>query len=209
MVVTYLRSRLLTGQISPGARMRESVLAPELGVSRATLREALRQLAHEGLLTYQIHAGMVVTMLTSADVVDIYTARRVLEMSAISAASERPLEFTALRECVDQHFAAAKRDDVSAIVATDMRFHHEIVALAASTRLGSNHEAILRQLRLGLNLLDRSKGDLETQAREHRRIMLHLTRGAFDEASQVLSEHLENAQEGLIKFLDQSAALLG
>jgi DNA-binding GntR family transcriptional regulator len=149
MAASYLRTRLLTGQFPPGTPMRESALAPQVGVSRATMREALRQLAHERLLTYHIHRGMLVTSLTSADVVDIYTARRVIELAAISAASERPLDLMALRDCVERHFAAVKQDDVAAIVETDMRFHHEVVKLGASPRLGNYHARLTGDLFAG------------------------------------------------------------
>lgn len=206
MVAGTLRVRLLAGEFAPGTPMRESGLAPQVGVSRATMREALQYLVHEGLLTYHMHRGMLVTDLSAADVSDIYTVRLVIELAAIASLAQPPRELEELARAVESGLAAVERDDVIAIVEADMRFHHELARLADSPRLESCHAEALGQLRLALNRLDRSKGDVLTQAREHRRILVLLSRGAHDEAAVLLRTHLESAREGLIGFLAQDRA---
>ena len=201
MVAASLRKRLLAGEFKPGTPMRESGLAPQLGVSRATMREALQHLVHEGLLTYHMHRGMLVTDLAPEDVDDIYSVRLVIELAAVNA---HPGGLSAVEEAVAQHAAAVELDDVSAIVEADMHFHHRLVNLIDSPRLESCHTAALGQLRLALNLLDRSKGDLQAQVREHRRILRALKRGEFEQAAAHLSEHLERARQTLVGFLAQT-----
>lgn len=204
MVASALRSRLLAGEFAPGTPMRESVLAPQLGVSRATMREALQHLVHEGLVTYLMHRGMVVTDLTTDDVADIYAVRLVVELAAIESASAPSADLGPLEEAIAQHQAAIAVGDVAAIVEEDARFHTELVATTASPRLLTSHRAALSQLRLALNLLDRSKGDLNAQVREHRRILRHVKRAETAQAASVLRGHLERARDNLVLFLAPS-----
>jgi DNA-binding GntR family transcriptional regulator len=204
MVANSLRERLFASEYPPGTPMRESGLAPLLGVSRATMREGLQRLAHEGLLTYHMHRGMVVTEVSSADVRDIYTVRQVMELAAISAAARHLPELTELEASVDAHAAAAEKEDVTAIVEADMRFHQELVHLSGSPRLSDYQSMALGQLRLALNLLDRSTGDLQIQVREHRQIYDCLIRREIDRAAELLTAHLQCARSSLIKFLEQS-----
>jgi DNA-binding GntR family transcriptional regulator len=202
MVASSLRVRLLAGEFKPGMPMRESNLAPQLGVSRATMREALQHLVHEGLLTYHMHRGMVVTDLAQADVVDIYTVRLVIEPAAVAAAASNDADLRPLEHSITEQLAAIEAADIAATVEADMGFHHHLVGLSASPRLESCHSAALGQLRLALNLLDRSKGDLETQVREHRRIVRHVKRHEQAQAAEVLRLHLERARDTLVQFLD-------
>jgi DNA-binding GntR family transcriptional regulator len=111
-VADALREHLLSGAIAPGTPMRDVELSARVGVSRTTVREALAVLAREGLLTHSLHRGMEVARLASADVRDIYAARRVIERAAAEALIAAPdgkmeeLE-RALRDMVE---AAAGRD---------------------------------------------------------------------------------------------------
>lgn len=204
MVAGSLRSKLLAGEFEPGTPMRESGLAPQLGVSRATMREALQHLVHEGLLTYHMHRGMVVTDLTPDDVADIYSVRLVIELAAIKSATDAAADLSVLEQAIARHAAALGAGDVAATVEADMDFHNALVATTASPRLESSHRAALGQLRLALNLLDRSKGDLQAQVREHRQVLRHLKRGESDEAAQSLRAHLEGASGTLLQFLTQA-----
>ena len=70
---------ILDGRLVPGTHLRETQVARSLGVSRNTLREALRSLAEHGLVTHHPHRGVVVTDLTVDDVADLFRLRLVLE----------------------------------------------------------------------------------------------------------------------------------
>ena len=81
-VAETLRDAILSGRLAPGQAMREATLAKEVGVARNTVREALRILAGERLVTYQLHHGVVVSTLTEDDVMDLYDVRALLEPAA-------------------------------------------------------------------------------------------------------------------------------
>src|SRR5262249_43322057 len=78
-VAGLLRERILRGELRPGTPLREVLLAGSIGVSRNTLREALRILIQEGLVLHTVHRGITVMELSREAVADIYRVRRILE----------------------------------------------------------------------------------------------------------------------------------
>src|ERR1700746_3182727 len=89
-VAGILRQRVLTGELRPGTSLQEIPLAESMGVSRNTMREAMRILSLEGLLKRNIHRGIAVAQLSLRDVQELYHVRRVLEISAIQADKSPP-----------------------------------------------------------------------------------------------------------------------
>src|SRR6185312_10112825 len=84
-VLTELRDAILSGRLQPGDRIREVQMSKELGVSRPTLREAIYQLIHEGLLTQEVYKGITVAGIDPATITDIAVARAALESIAAQA----------------------------------------------------------------------------------------------------------------------------
>src|SRR5215471_2361904 len=108
-VAGILRQRVLNGELRPGTSLQEIPLAESLGVSRNTMREAMRILSLEGLLKRSMHRGIAVAQLSLQDVQEIYHVRRVLEISAIWAARKPSQEI--LRElllALEQYEAAVQ-----------------------------------------------------------------------------------------------------
>jgi DNA-binding GntR family transcriptional regulator len=85
-VYQALRSAILTGALPPGDRLVETQLAEWLQVSRTPLREALRQLQQDGLVTADVSGGLRVTTITAADAQELYDCRLALESLAVAGA---------------------------------------------------------------------------------------------------------------------------
>ncbi|MGW7005548.1 GntR family transcriptional regulator [Streptomyces sp. NPDC054933] len=86
-VADVLRGRIAAGALRSGTRLSEEALGAALGVSRNTLREAFRVLAHERLVVHEMNRGVFVRSLGPADVADIYLTRRALETAGVRAAA--------------------------------------------------------------------------------------------------------------------------
>lgn len=86
LVLTSVRAAILAGVLSPGARLRQEDLAERFGTSRIPVREALRALEYEGLVTSEPHRGFTVTELDADDVEEVYELRIVLESHAVRVA---------------------------------------------------------------------------------------------------------------------------
>src|ERR1700751_5478542 len=87
-VAAILRQRILDGELRPGTALQEVSVSSSLGVSRNTMREAVRILAIEGLLKKNPHRGVAVAQLSLEDVQEIYHLRRMLEIPAVLAATK-------------------------------------------------------------------------------------------------------------------------
>jgi DNA-binding GntR family transcriptional regulator len=85
-VVASLRRLIVEGAVPPGARLRETQLATGFEVSRQTVREAIRELVHDGLARHDRHRGAVVVDLGPDDVTDIYVVRQTLELAGAERA---------------------------------------------------------------------------------------------------------------------------
>src|SRR5947209_16972136 len=111
-VAGILRQRILDGELRPGSALPEIPLANSLGVSRNTMREAVRILSLEGLLKRNIHRGVTVAQLSMKDVQEIYDLRRMLEITAVLAAKQRrPEILEEFRNSVDQYAQAVRARD--------------------------------------------------------------------------------------------------
>src|ERR1700740_753792 len=127
-VAGILRQRVLNGELRPGTALQEIQLAESLGVSRNTMREAMRILSLEGLLKRRIHRGIAVTQLALRDVQESYHVRRVLEISAIWAAKEPSPELLAeIRSTLTQYEKAVQARDWVSAVSHDLHFQRLLV----------------------------------------------------------------------------------
>lgn len=136
-VLVALRTAILNGDLAPGARLLEADVATRMGVSRAPVREALRQLEQEGLVESFAHRGAVVTGLPEDEVDAIYELRALIETKAmervcIAATPEQIAELDAL---VAQMQDALTREDLTHVGELDLRFHSHVIELSGFSLL--------------------------------------------------------------------------
>lgn len=170
-VAALLRDEILAGHLAPGTPLPEVALAEKVAVSRHSLREALRLLVADGLVTHEMHRGAVVTEQTPEDLADIHRARVALELAAVAAlpdAGEGQLQ--RLADPVSAMADAIAAGDGRAAMEADLAFHRSFVALLGSARIDEFYAGLQRELRLGLATLDRTAPQ-PGKAAEHRRLV--------------------------------------
>jgi DNA-binding GntR family transcriptional regulator len=190
MLADLLRDELLTGVLLPGSPLRDTDLAARASVSRGTAREALAELAREGLVVQTLHRGVRVASPTEADVADVYGARRVLEGAGLDALL-RTRDFAPLEAAVAQ-LAAAR--SVPEGVQADSAFHLALVAATGVERLYSAAERALREVRLVLCASDRATADLGAQVAGHRALLGAFAGETPRVARQALADHLAHGE---------------
>ena len=193
-VVRTLRQAILDGRLAPGAALRETDLAARLGVSRGTIREALRVLAPEGLVEHRARRGALVASLDPADVSDVYRARIVLEAAAAEQAASGA-DLGGLRDAVSAMGDAAGADDVPGFVEAHAAFHTALVDLLGSDRLTRFGESLAGELRLGFAILDRLSGSLADSVAAHDALIGVLEQGNAGAARRALLDHLHHGAE--------------
>lgn len=132
-----LRQAILRGALPPGERLRELSLARQFGTSQTPVREALRRLGQEGLVTTFPHRGTFVTRLSPAEVEEVYSLRAELESWAARRFVERaaPADLEALRGHLAAMRAAAARGDPAGVVEADLWFHRALCEGSGSALL--------------------------------------------------------------------------
>jgi DNA-binding GntR family transcriptional regulator len=168
-----LMDMILEGQLKPGERIRESVVAESLGISRNTVREAVRLLQGTGLVQYTFNRGLVVWDPSDADVLDTYRARLHLETAAASSLSP-DTDLLPLVAAMEEFRAALQTHDPRTIVEKDLAIHQAIVGMLGSARLNKFYNELLSDLRyflLVLSLDHREYEDVSDLLNEHQRIV--------------------------------------
>lgn len=136
-VLTELRRAIVSGQLRPGAAIRQDALAESLGVSRVPLREALKILEGEGQVSYRPHRGYFVADLSYDDLREVYRIRELLEAEAARHAvcrlTDEDLErLTEAQRAVD---AAGAAGDIVTMTAANRRFHFTLLEASGMPRL--------------------------------------------------------------------------
>jgi DNA-binding GntR family transcriptional regulator len=152
-VYAMVRGLVLDGSLQPGTRIVESEIARQLGVSQAPVREAIKRLAYEGLVSNVPRRGSYIARISEAEARDGREVRALLEESAAREAVEN-LDADAkqaLEKLVDGMREAARVNDLAAFRSHDMAFHRTVIELSGNSylpRLWAVMESSLLSLRL-------------------------------------------------------------
>lgn len=143
VVARRLGQAILSGEITPGARLREGTLAQQFSVSRTPIREALIQLSAMGLVDAEPNRGATVLRLTADDVAEVYHVRALLESesAALAAGRSSPELGGLLGKACDQ-MRELRRAPASDQLAADTFFHYTIAEASGNSRL----HALIRQV---------------------------------------------------------------
>ena len=198
-VADHLRIEILEGRLAPGAELGESQLAASLGVSRGPLREALRQLAAEKLVTIVPRRGAVVRRLTREEFLDAYQVREALESLAIALAVPRLSEVdrARLHEMCDEMDAAASTGDNERFIEINLHFHGLLVRASGNQMLVEMHQQLIAQMGRLLKRSVQLRGGVQRSSSEHREILAAVDAGDAELAARLLEEHIEVPQRVL------------
>lgn len=192
-VYDSLRNAVLDCTFTPGKALSEQAVSEEMGVSRAPVREAFRQLANEGLLETLPQRGTFVARLNKDKIADAIFVREAIECRAAALAAKAPLaQRRPLAQIVKRQASANRLGDYSAHLAADEDFHHQILVLA-----GHPHAwGALRLARTGMNRIRHlaipAVGSPKIAIDHHRQIVDAIIAGDARAASRVMREHIHS-----------------
>lgn len=202
-----VRQQILTGELRPGTSLQELQLASSLGVSRNTMREAVRILCLEGLVLRNLHRGLAVVELTATDVREIYQLRHILELAAVGAAHKPdPAIFAELKSAVDSYEAAIRERDFVDAVKADLHFHSLLIRFLKNKRLEAFYQKTIGELRMGMVLVDRTHDNPGVLIPVHRKLYQLLSTGKLKQCAAVLAQHLEDSEARLMGVMNKKAA---
>jgi DNA-binding GntR family transcriptional regulator len=203
MTLVAIRERILGGAYPEGEPLRQDAIADELGVSRIPVREALRQLEAEGLVSFHPHRGAVVSSLSLDEIDEVFSLRAGIETGVLRAAIPHldAEHLTRADEVLRRYDRALRAHDVVAYGELNWQFHSTLyapadrpVTMGIVQRL---HQQADRYLRMQLAL---THGE-HRASEEHRAILAAARQHDVKAGAALLREHILGAGRSLVRFL--------
>ncbi len=191
-VAEQLRQRIFRRELAPGSWIDELKIAEEFGISRTPLREAIKVLAAEGLVTMKVRRGAYVTEMSDKDLRDVYHLLSLLESDAAAivadtASAEQLQQLQALHAELerstgerDQFFAVNERFHMALLEIANNRWRDQLVADLRKVMKLNRHNSLLKQ------------GRIEESLAEHRSLMAALQAHDASAARLAMQSHFEN-----------------
>lgn len=198
-IANQLREQILTGKILPGSRILQEQLAEEFGASRLPVRDALRRLQAEGLVTIVANTGAWVSKLTKSECEDAYQIRERLEPLLLrqSVAGITPETIAELAQLADQ---MERSNDVETFLRLDQDFHLLAYSHAPKGMIRDLIERLWNTTqhyrRAFAKLSELSSGSVTHL--EHRLILDAITRRDFDDLERNLAAHIRRTRNALV-----------
>jgi DNA-binding GntR family transcriptional regulator len=214
----HIQRLLLSGQLEAGSSVSELLLAKELGSSRTPVREAMNQLAAEGLLEQSPNGGMIVAQLGREDIIELYELREALEVYAVGKIARtplRPVDRDRLQSLIDEVSVFRKElekskkevlDDaqMNRFLACDLGFHALLMSLAFNSRMQKSMNET--RLLISVFAIRRRGHDKEALAgiqKYHQNILNAIVKQDKELAMRELAEHIVASQRERVNDYDQ------
>lgn len=193
-VCDKIRSAILAGELRPGDKLTEQDLAEEYFVSRTPVREAIRQLEVERLVSRTRFVGVTVAQLKPSEIIELLDIREVLEgLVARRAANEiQPVQRTRLRKTFDQMAKSAKDGDVTKYLDAALAFRRILAECSRSETLIEYVMAIENRLRLMGNRTALIPGRMQAAIVEHKKLLQAIEAGDSEAAEQLNRERIQH-----------------
>ena len=194
-VAELLRQRIYKRELEPGSWIDELKIAEEYGISRTPLREALKVLAAEGLVTMKIRRGAYVTEVSEKDLSDVYHLLSLLESDAAGVVAERATD-AQLKDLQSLHkeleSAVNNRDKFFAV---NERFHMRLLEVAGNRWRDQMVADLRKVMKLNRQNSLLKSGRVRESMLEHRALMEAITHRDAKAAVKRMQEHFRNGLE--------------
>jgi DNA-binding GntR family transcriptional regulator len=196
-----LRESILSGQMTSGEIYNEMALAKEMGVSRTPVREALLELASQGLVTFLPRKGVMVNYFTERDVEEVNEIRMAIELAIVEkvASTFANHDFAELDQALADNAKAAETHDYDTFLSADKAVHHELAVLSGNRRM----IAIIGNLRDIIHLMSAEAltkpHRLEEVTLEHAHVVDAIRSGNVDEAINAMRRHIEQSKRAVLE----------
>lgn len=201
LVFNTLRQAILTGELKPGERLMEIHLADKLGVSRTPIREAIRKLELEGLVTMIPRRGAEVAQITEKSMNDVLEIRRTLDALCAELACDRITEegLEALKQACDNFEQCVTGKDTRKIAQADVALHDIILQATGNPRLIQMVNNLAEQMYRYRFEYIKDGSQHERLVEEHRIIYQSILNKDRDTAAAAAKTHIDNQKKAIIR----------
>lgn len=201
--IETIRHAIIHGRLTPGERLIERELCTATGASRASVREAIRQLEADRLVDVTAHKGPTVARLSKAQAAEIYELRADLEARLVRAFCARatPAEIRELRALFGEVKTAAKARDKNALVEIMQRFNGHMMQVSQLEVTSDLLRSLLARISWLRVLAMTAKGRISNSVGEISAIVQAVEKGDPDAAEQATRTYIGNAAQAALKTI--------
>ncbi|WP_295313380.1 GntR family transcriptional regulator [Roseobacter sp.] len=205
-LVDRLQQMLISGELSPGAKVPEKNLCAQFGVSRTPMREALKVLASEGLIRLEPNRGAWVTKVTVSEVNEVFPVLGALEALSGELACENITDagIDAVRSLHLEMVEKYNARDLDGYFAINQRIHRVILLAAGNDTLTTSCQALSLRMQRARYLANMSEERWRTAIAEHEKILLYLSERNGPELGRTLAGHMETKRASIVKWLQNA-----
>jgi|ERR1700736_1195322 DNA-binding GntR family transcriptional regulator len=202
-----LRDAIISGHFAPGTRLIERELCEQMGVSRTSIREVLRGLEAEHLITVEPRRGPIVARPTRKQIAEIYDVRALLESAVVRIFTQKASdeEIAHLRTLYDKLDSERHGGDVGAIAKATVGFSEYMLKIANHELIGDIHKKLVARVGVLRTIAISQPGRLVQAARELAAVMNAIERRDAEKATQCFSIYVRNAGEAALARVDAEA----
>ena len=194
-VAERLRARIMAHTLTPGSWIDEQTLAAEYGISRTPLREAIKVLAAEGLVTMKLRRGAYVTEVSERDLAEVFHLLSLLECDAVGVVASQATD-AQLADLVKLHERLeASVGDADAFFAANERFHTELLDIAGNRWRNQMVADLRKVMKLNRHNSLLKTGRVTESLQEHRDLMAALAARDAVRTRQCMQDHFKNGLE--------------
>ncbi|SHL75087.1 transcriptional regulator, GntR family [Roseovarius litoreus] len=201
-IARILTDAIVSGQLKPGDRVAESVIARDLGVSRAPVREAGRLLESAGLLVSKANRGFFVRTIDAEDLDALYELRLCIEREAAArVVREGRLAdiLDPLRALIEQMVALSAEKRLMHQIVVDLQFHRLIVETSGNQRFLAVFDKLASEIQACTALIERVFDEPGMIARNHYLIIEALETGDPEQARSAMDYHIGVARKAVVE----------
>src|ERR1700742_1609126 len=199
-----IAARIISGDIKPGEKLTETGLAERMGISRSPVREALRALSRDGLITVEPRRGARVNRLNARDVADLYTCRLVLEppCTALAAAALTDVTAASLEKTFERMAAAVTAHDSMEYVDALKEYNWTVLAACPNRILSDYAQSSWRSSLRYWDLLVRASDNYPAESlARNENLHAAIRARAVAEAEQAVVNILEHGRDAVLRIL--------
>ena len=203
-IYEILRARILSTELPPGSSINERYLAEALGVSRTPIREAIRRLSNDGLISIIPNVGTSVTQFEPSRVREFCQIRTAFECIAIEAAVKNfeAVHDRKLVQLIDDQDKTIDRGDMISNIAIDSEFHGVIMELSGYKLIPDFLERAMGEILRARHMSIKLPGRLREPIIEHRAIVNALRSGNPKDCAAAMRDHLDRSFVSIMRVLE-------
>ncbi len=201
-IAETLRRAIFKGAFLPEDQLKEVALSRSLGVSRGSIREALRILSAEELVVHLPNKGASVRKLNLNEIDDIFLTRHILEIKACECIPSAPEHLLhALKKSTSAYEAVANQDDPVVIANAHINYHKSLVGLTGSLKLAELEESLMQTLQVIIACIENDRDDTQKEVANHRRMTEMILAGDVEGAKRWVDGYIPNGKDFVIAHI--------